>query len=254
MNYAHDGGMSKFDYAATAVASLAYLIQQQADAIGLVLLAMVQDPYTYLAAWAFLGIAMRLSLYDAAFAALVQVTPSRGRRAISYLTLFGGFASTVFWPIGHALNAAYGWRTTLLIFAAINLAVCLPLNWFGLSRHENAEEAAPAAAAAPSPDGPALEGRMRVVGIVLFAFATRYGDAFAGWTGSGSAGSGDGEPSFTCSLQLGTPETYTHEGMVATTMRVVNAIPYVCDAAPGIVTSLDLPLTLPHHAFEEPTR
>lgn len=37
MNYAHDGGMSKFDYAATAVASLAYMIQQQADAVGLTL-------------------------------------------------------------------------------------------------------------------------------------------------------------------------------------------------------------------------
>ncbi|MGE3172774.1 MAG: DUF58 domain-containing protein [Planctomycetota bacterium] len=37
MNYAHDGGMSKFDYAATAVASLAYMIQQQADAVGLCL-------------------------------------------------------------------------------------------------------------------------------------------------------------------------------------------------------------------------
>lgn len=37
MNYAHDGGMSKFDYSATAVASLAYMIQQQADAVGLTL-------------------------------------------------------------------------------------------------------------------------------------------------------------------------------------------------------------------------
>ena len=35
MNYAHDGGMAKFDYAATGIASLAYLIQQQADAVGL---------------------------------------------------------------------------------------------------------------------------------------------------------------------------------------------------------------------------
>jgi uncharacterized protein (DUF58 family) len=37
MNYAHDGGMAKFDYAATACASLAFLIQQQADAVGLTL-------------------------------------------------------------------------------------------------------------------------------------------------------------------------------------------------------------------------
>ena len=37
MNYAHDGGMAKFDYAATACASLSFLIQQQADAVGLTL-------------------------------------------------------------------------------------------------------------------------------------------------------------------------------------------------------------------------
>ena len=110
-------------------------------AVGLVALSQVTHPYAYLAAWAFLGLAMRMSLYDAAFAALVQVTPSRGRRAISYLTLFGGFASSVFWPIGHALNGAYGWRTTLLIFAAINLVVCLPLHWLGLARRESDAEA-----------------------------------------------------------------------------------------------------------------
>jgi hypothetical protein len=33
-------------------------------------------------------------------------------------------------------------------------------------------------------------------------------------------------------------------------MRVVNAIPYVCEAAPGIVSSMDLPPLLPRHAFD----
>jgi predicted MFS family arabinose efflux permease len=140
-------------------------------AAGLVLLAFVYNPATYLLAWAFLGVAMRMSLYDAAFAALVQVTPSRGRRAISYLTLFGGFASSVFWPIGHALNSAYGWRTTLLIFAVINLVVCLPLHWFGLARRETPEQAevAKAAGAAAPPAGPVLEGAARTVAMVLFS-------------------------------------------------------------------------------------
>ena len=36
-------------------------------------------------------------MHNAAFAALVQVVPSRGRLAISYLTLYGAYASTVFW-------------------------------------------------------------------------------------------------------------------------------------------------------------
>jgi hypothetical protein len=38
--------------------------------------------------------------------------------------------------------------------------------------------------------------------------------------------------------------------MLATAMRVVNAIPYVCESGPGLVTSMDLPATLPRHAFE----
>ena len=136
---------------------------------GLFALSQVHDQTSYLAVWAVLGIGMRFCLYDAAFAALVQVAPTRGRKAISYLTLYGAYASTVFWVIGHYLNEAYGWRGTLLIFAAINLAVCLPLNWIGLSRRETTGGDAAAANAVASPDGPVLEGRMRVIGIILFA-------------------------------------------------------------------------------------
>jgi MFS family permease len=135
---------------------------------GLLGLSQVHDQIAYFVVWAVLGVGMRCALYDAAFAALVQVVPSRGRRAISYLTLYGAYASTIFWVIGHYLNEAYGWRGTLVIFAAINLAICLPLNWIGLSRREP-EAAAETAAATTSPDGPALEGRVRTVGIVLFA-------------------------------------------------------------------------------------
>jgi predicted MFS family arabinose efflux permease len=135
---------------------------------GLLLLSFVKSEAAYLGVWAFLGLGMRLCLYDAAFAALVQVVPSRGRRAISYLTLFGAFASTVFWVVGHYLNEALGWRETLAWFALINLAVCLPLNWFGLARHE-APGAQEAATAKPSVDGAPLQGRLRTIAIALFA-------------------------------------------------------------------------------------
>ncbi len=37
--------------------------------------------------------------------------------------------------------------------------------------------------------------------------------------------------------------------MVATAMRVVNAIPYVVEAEPGLLSSVDLPLTIPRNAF-----
>ncbi len=60
----------------------------------------------------------------------------------------------------------------------------------------------------------------------------------------------EGDPDMTCELQMGTPETFVDAGLVGTAMRVINAIPYVCEAAPGLVTSADLPATLPRHAFE----
>jgi len=137
---------------------------------GLFALAHVRSEPAYLAVWAFLGLGMRLCLYDAAFAALVQVAPSRGRTAISYLTLFGAFASSVFWVVGHVLNEQVGWRQTLVLFALINLVVCLPLHWLGLARRETgAVVAAPTAGSTASPDGPPLVGRARSVAIVLFA-------------------------------------------------------------------------------------
>jgi hypothetical protein len=40
--------------------------------------------------------------------------------------------------------------------------------------------------------------------------------------------------------------------MVATAMRVVNAIPYVVAAQPGLLSSVDLPLTIPRNAFTQP--
>jgi len=59
----------------------------------------------------------------------------------------------------------------------------------------------------------------------------------------------EGNPNLSCDLQVGKADTAGDEGMVATTMRIVNAIPYVCDAPAGLVSSLDLPLTTPKHAF-----
>jgi MFS transporter len=137
---------------------------------GLFALAHVHGQAAYLAVWVLLGLGMRMCLYDAAFVALVQVAPSRGRMAISYLTLFGAFASSVFWVVGHALEEQVGWRQTLVLFALINLVVCLPLHWLGLARREAGDgAAAPASKPAPSPDGPPLEGRARSVAIALFA-------------------------------------------------------------------------------------
>jgi MFS family permease len=160
------GGRALDRYGGRAVMTLGTVL----ISAGLYALAHVRSEAAYLAVWAFLGLGMRLSLYDAAFAALVQVAPSRGRTAISYLTLFGAFASSVFWVVGHALYERVGWRQTLVLFALINLAVCLPLHWFGLARRESGAGAvSPTAAPAGRSDEPPLEGRARSVAIALFA-------------------------------------------------------------------------------------
>lgn len=78
--------------------------------------------------------ASNLVQYGAAFALLVQIRPQVAQRSITYLTLIGGFASTIFWPITTALHAHFSWQSVYLIFAAINLLVCLPIHaWLARS-------------------------------------------------------------------------------------------------------------------------
>jgi hypothetical protein len=59
-----------------------------------------------------------------------------------------------------------------------------------------------------------------------------------------------GDPDIACSMAVGDPSSASAGAMVATAMRVVNALPYVVAASPGLRTSLDLPITVPHGALE----
>ncbi len=59
----------------------------------------------------------------------------------------------------------------------------------------------------------------------------------------------EGDPDIVCEMAAGDPEHASPGAMVATAMRVVNAVPYVVDAPPGLLTSLDLPITAPRHAL-----
>jgi MFS family permease len=98
------------------------------SALGLTVIGAFPHPVTYVAGWLVLGLAMRLATYDAAFASLAQIAGSGARRAISYLTLFGGLASTVFWPVSHYLALGIGWNHALLIYALLHLLICLPIH------------------------------------------------------------------------------------------------------------------------------
>jgi MFS family permease len=81
----------------------------------------------YLIAWIVLGAGMGCGLYDAAFAALGRLYGRGARGPITNLTLFGGFASTVCWPLSAFLANTFGWREACLIYAAMHLVVALPL-------------------------------------------------------------------------------------------------------------------------------
>lgn len=95
---------------------------------GLFWLGHCQGAASYLCAWTLLGLGMAMSLYEAAFATINRKIDAGARRAISTLTLFGGFASTIFWPLTLYLSEAIGWRATYLCFAAMQLLLCLPLH------------------------------------------------------------------------------------------------------------------------------
>ncbi|MGB3042256.1 MAG: MFS transporter [Xanthobacteraceae bacterium] len=103
-------------------------------AFGLVGLALSPNLPIYIASWLVLGVGMGAGLYDAAFATLGRLYGQRARTAITTLTLFGGFASTVCWPLSAYFVSEFGWRATCLIYAGIHLAVLLPLYVFALPR------------------------------------------------------------------------------------------------------------------------
>ncbi|ARM92545.1 major facilitator superfamily domain-containing protein (plasmid) [Rhizobium sp. CIAT894] len=66
--------------------------------------------------------------YQAAFEALVEADPRSASRSITYLTLIAGFASTIFWPIAMALLGYLSWREIYLVYAGLNLAICMPFH------------------------------------------------------------------------------------------------------------------------------
>ena len=106
----------------------AYSWGQLVAGIGFVLLATTHSLLYYFFAWAAIGMAMAMTLYEAAFTTINREFLRQACRSISVLTLSGGVASTVFWPLTLQLNNMLGWRATLLVYAAVQVLLCLPLH------------------------------------------------------------------------------------------------------------------------------
>ena len=103
-------------------------------ALGLFLIVHAGQPIAYYGVWMLLGVAMAANLYDAAFATLGRIFGFAARRPITALTLVGGFASTVSWPVSHFLIERAGWTGAYLVYAALLACVSAPLHAFALPR------------------------------------------------------------------------------------------------------------------------
>ncbi len=96
-------------------------------ALGLALMGAAQHLAVYYLAWTIIGFAMAAGLYDAAFATLGRLLGSTARSSISGLTLLGGFASTVGWPLLAYLEHELGWRGACFVMAGAHLLIGVPI-------------------------------------------------------------------------------------------------------------------------------
>ncbi len=117
--------------------------------VGLLGVGLAQTLPAFVAAWVVIGFGMGCGLYDPAFSALGRLYGEDARSAITQVTLFGGFSSTVCWPLTAFLAAHLGWRGACLTYAAILVAVVLPLYLFGLPREAKRSSQAPSASSMP---------------------------------------------------------------------------------------------------------
>lgn len=88
----------------------------------------IESLIVFYALFAAIGCLQAATLYEPAFAVIVRrVGPDQARSGITALTLFGGFASTVFIPFIELLLNQYGWRGALVVLGCVNIGICAVL-------------------------------------------------------------------------------------------------------------------------------
>jgi predicted MFS family arabinose efflux permease len=123
-------------------------------ALGLAGVGLSTNLVVYTLAWCILGLGMAAGLYDAAFSALGRWYGQQARPLITTVTLWGGFASTLCWPLSAYLVSVVGWRWTCLVFAAIHLLTALPIHFWLMPSNGT-----PPAAATESASAEEISGR-----------------------------------------------------------------------------------------------
>ncbi|SDU30364.1 MFS transporter [Halopseudomonas salegens] len=106
-------------------------------ALGMLLMGLAQHLVTYYLAWTLVGAGMAAGLYDAAFSTLGRLLGANARASITGLTLIGGFASTLGWPLIAGMEHQVGWRFSCFALAAMHLVIGLPIHLMAIPREQD---------------------------------------------------------------------------------------------------------------------
>ncbi len=109
---------------------------------GLLFLAWSQvgDLWALYAIVGLLGLLQAATLYEPAFAVIARRFGAvNARSGITALTLWGGFASTVFIPLIQLMIEVWGWRGALVGLGVVNIGICAVAYWKVI--HPQADEA-----------------------------------------------------------------------------------------------------------------
>ncbi|MBD9483718.1 MFS transporter [Pseudomonas sp. PDM14] len=125
-------------------------------AAGLLLMGVASNLLVYYLAWTCIGAAMAAGLYDAAFSTLGRLLGDSARTSMTGLTLLGGFASTLGWPLIAGLEHELGWRYSCFVLAGAHLFIGLPIHLLLVPKEAEtpiqSSHAHATSAPSPSPD------------------------------------------------------------------------------------------------------
>ena len=138
-----------------------------AAALALVAAASSPNAATFIAALVVMELAACFVLYATAFVAIVQLGDTGASRSITHLTLIAGFASTVFWPLTTALYAELSWREVYIVFAALNLFICLPVHFWLMRLNRPVPAVAAPLERLPSSDERPVDATRRTAAFLL---------------------------------------------------------------------------------------
>jgi MFS family permease len=104
--------------------------------LGLVALTQVSTLAQFYAVWAWIGLMMGITLYDATFSVVTRARGAEARAAITAITLAAGFASTLAYPLTAMMTGIGGWRAAVWLLAAMVLVLVIPPLWLAATRFE----------------------------------------------------------------------------------------------------------------------